>query len=236
MAAKIKGFTPVSDQLCQRYGALTALIYGRVWRYSEMNGYCTASLSRMSKEIGVSVRTFQRGVEVLELGGYLSIEERPGLTNIYKPTSKIAYVATVEEKVEPMPESHNPMTQSHGTHDTESYKETEEETKEDTAPENELPPTTQYQRLLTAYLNHARQPIMGSLKPRDNQALLDMVEAECIPEDIEAAIDYSTENGLPVNGPASVLKGSIIAMGKRKREGSRRAPSKLGNRPFPKGA
>ena len=235
MAAKIKGFTPVSDQLCQRYGALTALIYGRVWRYSEMNGYCTASLSRMSKEIGVSVRTFQRGVEVLELGGYLSIEERPGLTNVYKPTSKIAYVATVEEKTEPMPQSHNPMTESHETHDTESYKETEEETKEDTVPEDETYTLTPYSQLLRAFVNSSQQPVLDVGK-KDNEALLKMVEAGCLPEDVEAAVAYSTDNSLPMSGPSSVLKGTIIAMGKRKREGSRRAPSKLGNRPFPKGA
>ena len=106
---------------------------------------------------------------------------------------------------------------------------------DDTVPEDETYILTPYSQLLKAFVNSSKQPVLNVGK-RDNQALLDMVEAECLPEDVEAAVAYSTDNGLPMSGPSSVLKGTIIAMGQRKREGSRRAPSKLGNRPFPKGA
>ena len=101
--------------------------------------------------------------------------------------------------------------------------------------ENEPPPITPYAKLLAAFINSSKQPVLDVGK-KDNEALLKMVEAECLPEDVEAAVAYSTDNGLPMSGPSSVLRGTIIAMGKRKREGSRRAPSKLGNRPFPKEA
>ena len=77
-----------------------------------------------------------------------------------------------------------------------------------------------YQKLLTAFINHSQVPAFGSPRPRDNEALLKMVAAECTPDDIKMAVEYATANGLTVVGPASIANGAIIAAGKRKRTGA----------------
>jgi len=74
-----------------------------------------------------------------------------------------------------------------------------------------------YKQLLTAFINKSKLPLLGNIRPRDNEALLKMVDANCQPEDIESAIEYSTRNNLQITGPASILNGTMIAMSNRKR-------------------
>lgn len=70
--AEASGWTPVLDSLIAKYGSVTALVWGRVWRYCRMpDGFCRASLSRLATELGLSLRTVQRHVHILCRDGYL---------------------------------------------------------------------------------------------------------------------------------------------------------------------
>lgn len=124
---KIEGFTPASDYLCQEFDPTTALVYGKIWRYWDAYGKCSAANKRISEELSISIRTVIRKIELLEKGGYierLRDGKDTGSTNVWVPTGKIAYRSIVKEVVEGMTESHTPMPESHRGYDRESHKDT----------------------------------------------------------------------------------------------------------------
>jgi len=96
---------------------------------------------------------------------------------------------------------------------------------------------TDYQKLLTAFINSSKIAMLGEIKPRDNDSLVKMVDAGVLPCDIEEAVKYSTQNNLSIIGPSSIERGAGIAKAKRDRMASteNRLPDKVGNRPLPKG-
>ena len=59
-------FTPVSDELTQRYGIVTAAVYGAIWRYAQMqDGACTASTATIARRLGLSRQTVITHVRLL---------------------------------------------------------------------------------------------------------------------------------------------------------------------------
>lgn len=85
-------------------------------------------------------------------------------------------------------------TQRHGDAldtEEESETETESESEVEAVAEAELEADNLYGGLLTAFINSSKLPILGNLKPRDNEALLRMVAAGCTPADVEAAVIYN---------------------------------------------
>lgn len=56
--AQVDGFTPVIDAMIPEVGLLTAVVFGKVWRYCQMSdGVCKASQERISNELGLSRAT-----------------------------------------------------------------------------------------------------------------------------------------------------------------------------------
>ena len=89
---KITGFTPASDYLCKEYDPLTALVYGKVRRYTEWGGKCSASQKRIAEELGMSARTVGRKLKILIDDGYIwTLSKELGKPTIYVPAKKIAY-------------------------------------------------------------------------------------------------------------------------------------------------
>lgn len=81
---KIKGFTPVFDNLVVKYeGTATALVYGKIWRYCEWSdlGLCTVSNKRLAKELGLGESTIRRAKEVLEKDEFIKKTGRKGGTD-----------------------------------------------------------------------------------------------------------------------------------------------------------
>lgn len=85
-------FTPVPDYLVEKYDLITAALWGRVWRYCQMsNGICSASQETLAAELGISVKTVERRLKILERGRYIKdlspkVKNRP---HIYQDTGKI---------------------------------------------------------------------------------------------------------------------------------------------------
>jgi len=124
---KIEGFTPVSDHLIDEFDLLTAVIYGKIWRYWDAYGKCSAANKRLADELDISARTVVRKCKLLESGGYiekLRAGKSAGKPNIWVPTGKIAYRTIIKETIDGVTESPTPMTQSHRGCDTESHKDT----------------------------------------------------------------------------------------------------------------
>lgn len=128
--ATMSGFTPAPDGLIQIYGHITALVWGRIWRYCQMSdGVCRAKLETIAAELGMSERTIMRHIEPLVADGYL-MDTTPDLRNrphIYADTGKIrikmSIEATVTESHSTMTQSHRRVTESHRQGDTESHEE-----------------------------------------------------------------------------------------------------------------
>jgi hypothetical protein len=96
--AEVDGFTPVIDRLAQECGAITALVFGRVWRYCQMkDGVCNASLETIASGIGMSPWTVERHIKTLVKAGYLedltpTLRKHP---HTYKDTGKVALIGRI---------------------------------------------------------------------------------------------------------------------------------------------
>jgi DNA-binding Lrp family transcriptional regulator len=124
------GFTPAPDHLIKLYGYVTALVWGRIWRYCQMSdGVCRAKLETIANELGMSERTIIRHVEPLVVDGFLK-DITPDLKNrphIYADTGKlrikISVETTVTESQSRVTKSQSTMTESHRQGDRESVEE-----------------------------------------------------------------------------------------------------------------
>lgn len=98
----LSGFTPAPDVLIRDYGYMTALVWGKVWRYCQMSdGVCRAALDRISTELGMSYSTILRHIKPLCDDGYLydSTPELKNKPHIYSDTGKIRIRVSVEAQV-----------------------------------------------------------------------------------------------------------------------------------------
>lgn len=112
----ISGVTPTPDVLVNEYGFVTALVWGRVWRYCQMHdGVCRAAIDTIAEGLGMSGRTIIRHLDALCKDGYL-FDMTPDLRHkphIYADTGKIKVRVSFEVG----------MTESHTRYDRESVKE-----------------------------------------------------------------------------------------------------------------
>ncbi|MCC7117842.1 MAG: helix-turn-helix domain-containing protein [Anaerolineales bacterium] len=119
----LSGFTPAPDVLIQKFGHVTALVWGRVWRFCQMaDGVCRAKLENMASSLGMSERTLIRHLDNLCSHGYLT-DLTPDIRNkphIYADTGKIKIKVSVEAGVTL---SHSTVTESHREGDRESVEE-----------------------------------------------------------------------------------------------------------------
>lgn len=95
--ANVNGFTPCIDVLIQEYDLITAAVFGRVWRYCQMErGVCQASLETIADDTGLSYNTVLRHIKMLVDGGYLE-DASPDLRykpHTYRDTGKIHLAIT----------------------------------------------------------------------------------------------------------------------------------------------
>lgn len=78
---RLKNFTPVPDEIVEKYGGMAGLVYGRIWRYT--NGGlrdCTASVSRIARDLGLSRPTIQKHIKAL-INGKEIIDKTPDRRN-----------------------------------------------------------------------------------------------------------------------------------------------------------
>jgi len=70
--AETDGFTPVIDMVVADTSITTAVVFGRIWRFCQMeDGVCTASLEKIAKDIGMDRSTVMRHAKDLCENGYL---------------------------------------------------------------------------------------------------------------------------------------------------------------------
>jgi DNA-binding Lrp family transcriptional regulator len=90
--ANVDGFTPVIDEIVKDVGLMSAVVFGRMWRFCQMkDGVCNASLEKIAEEIGVDRATVMRHAKDLCAAGYLK-DLTPDLRNhphTYADTGKV---------------------------------------------------------------------------------------------------------------------------------------------------
>ena len=89
--ADVDGFTPVIDDVMKDTSLITAVVFGRVWRYCQMpNGVCQASLDKIAGGIGLSKQAVIKHLKILEGKKYIE-DATPCLRNrphTYRDTGK----------------------------------------------------------------------------------------------------------------------------------------------------
>ena len=232
---KFNGFTPVSDKLSIEYDPLTALVYGKIWRYSSKSGVCTASIDRMSSELGISKRTFHRKAKLLITDEYLQIKKRPGFTDEYSTTKKLEYETTISEVVTEshggMTESQHPVTESHGGSDTESHEDSIEDSIEDTNKD-----VNNFSILSAAFwtISGIPEPKPGGRGWDDwSDGIEDLIKIGATIDEMKQAKIILDEGGYSCTRPGAIIKTIVNS-----RKNSKRQPNsqnKVSNRPLPKG-
>lgn len=100
--AEVEGWTPLIDTLVNLYGVTIAAVFGRIWRYCQMEtGLCTASQETIAVELDISRATVNTAVGVLVRDGYLKditpeIKNRP---HVYADTGKAGLKMTISANV-----------------------------------------------------------------------------------------------------------------------------------------
>jgi DNA-binding Lrp family transcriptional regulator len=84
-------YTPLPDAIAQDLGVYAACVYGRVWRYCQMEGgVCTAAVQTIADDLAISAPTVKRHLANLVGAGYLfrTGGGRDGRPNTYRQTAK----------------------------------------------------------------------------------------------------------------------------------------------------
>jgi DNA-binding Lrp family transcriptional regulator len=129
--SEIDGFTPLPDLLVKRYGLFTAAVFGRMWRYCQMqDGVCRATLDTIASELNVSKMTIIRHIETLVYDGFLkdTTPDRKNKPHVYADTGKVAMynkfgmalTVTESESKSTLTESDSALTSSDSQSHTES--------------------------------------------------------------------------------------------------------------------
>jgi DnaD/phage-associated family protein len=119
--AVLTGFTPAPDVLSKKYGPVTALVYGIIWRFSQMDDeVCRASIERIASELGTSKHTVERRIKTLEYDGYVKdlTPTRRNMPHEYIPTGKLEmrmWVGMVENGYAKMAHRYAKMAQEEST-------------------------------------------------------------------------------------------------------------------------
>lgn len=86
------GFTPAPDTLVRQYGITCAAVWGKIWRYCQMEeDICRAAQERLAEELNISRPTLDKYISILEKDGYIK-DRTPDLRNkphIFTDTGKL---------------------------------------------------------------------------------------------------------------------------------------------------
>lgn len=135
MTARMKNFTPMLDDLVQKYGIITAAVWGRVWRYSQQNGkVCQATQERIANDLKLGRRTVIRHLQILIDDGYL-VDHTPELRHRPHTYTTVSAPESHTDIDDSVPESHTSAPESHTQCATESLKETIKETNKKQVPD-----------------------------------------------------------------------------------------------------
>lgn len=107
--ATVDGFTPIIDTVVQDVGLMAAAVFGKVWRYCQMqDGVCKASQERIAEELGITRKTVNNYLSTLVEAGYLidTTPEALGTPHIYADTGKAGMAINMIATSQPVTNLH----------------------------------------------------------------------------------------------------------------------------------
>jgi len=105
--AQVDGFTPIIDSIVSELGLMSAAVFGKVWRYSQMpDGVCTASQERMAGELGITRISVNQHLKILVASGYLKdlTPSLVGKPHTYADTGKAGVLISFTANKQPVNE------------------------------------------------------------------------------------------------------------------------------------
>ena len=86
----MSAYIPLPDPIVREHGVYAACVYGRVWRYCQIGGVCTAAILTIADDLAISVATVKRHLASLVESGYLSKAGggKSGRPSTYRLTGK----------------------------------------------------------------------------------------------------------------------------------------------------
>jgi DnaD/phage-associated family protein len=105
--ANVSGFTPLIDSVVTECGLMTAAVFGKMWRYCQMeDGVCKASQERLAAELGITRPTVNAHICKLIEAGYI-VDKTPtlaGAPHVYADTGKAGLSISFTAKQQPVKE------------------------------------------------------------------------------------------------------------------------------------
>ena len=97
----VDGWTPLIDEITNQYGVVTSAVFGRVWRYCQMeDGVCCASQETIANDLRMDRATVNTHIKILVRDGYLqdldpNVKNRP---HRYADTGKAGLESSIVAK------------------------------------------------------------------------------------------------------------------------------------------
>lgn len=129
-ASTMKNYTPIPDDIVSDLGLIAAAVWGRMWRYAQMqDGVCRASLQTIADGLDINRRTVIRCIERLERRGLLRDLTPEAVKTVHKylvlaPQSRVTESLDTGQSSD-LESLDNLVTLSHQSSDTKSLDETQ---------------------------------------------------------------------------------------------------------------
>ena len=101
MKIHLSNFTPVLDDMVDKYGIVTAMVYGAMMRFAQISsGICWASQETIAKRAGISAKTVHRHESILEAAGLIELVKHEAGETIHYRVIDVMVVETAIVKDE----------------------------------------------------------------------------------------------------------------------------------------
>lgn len=103
---EVQGWIPLIDHLVDKYDLITAAVFGRIWRYSQMrSGVCRASIPTIATDLGLARSTVRLAVVKLTADNYLEdlTPGNHGRVHVYRDTGKCSLASKFYAEIQEDP-------------------------------------------------------------------------------------------------------------------------------------
>ena len=214
---RLRGFTPLIDEVVQKHDLICAVVLGRIWRYTEMgaNNTCYATQQTLAQKCGIGISTIYRCTKALEKAGYIK--------DISQHKNKKVYVVNEERlslemgvESQPFSVTGQPDRQRYNSKDSNTKKKSKRDVAVEAAEEYfykvtslPRPPDDTKKSVLVATVYLPLGRIATELD----------YDVNCIQECIGRAFTRLNKDSLTVSSPKSLEKTARVVIGEMRRDG-----------------
>ena len=215
---RLRGFTPLIDEVVENHSLICAVVLGTIWRYTEMgnNEECYATQQTLADKCGQSISTIYRYTKELEEAGYIVNKSKRQNKKVYVvDKDRLALVMGVDvQPVRKKGSTHQPDRQRYN--DNKSNKKSKRHVAVDAAEKHfysvskigEFPEGTDKRKMAVMVWN----PLGYIAKELE-------YDVDTIKECINKCITKHIRNGWSLSSPKSITNTSKDVIGEMRRDG-----------------